>query len=81
MNEQGQLNFIDLLSVMSFYIGLLNLDMNITQTDIQKQTTELDDRLNLHLREALNEIHQHLEDQDVKLSKIQQQIKELKNDS
>ena len=81
MNEQGQLNFIDLLSIMSFYIGLLNLDMNITQTDIQKQTTELDDRLSLHLREALNEIHQHLEDQDVKLSEIQQQIKELKNDS
>lgn len=81
MNENGQFDFIDLLSVMSFYIGLLNLDMNITQTDIQQQTTELDHKINEHIQDALSDIHSHLEEQDFKLSAIQEQLKELKNDS
>lgn len=81
MNEDGQLNFIDLLSVMSFYIGLLNLDMNITQNDIADQTAEIDKRVNEHLHEVLNEIHTHLQEQDIKLSEIHKQLEELKNDS
>lgn len=81
MNEDGQLNFIDWLSVMSFYIGLLNLDMNISQTDIQHQTADIDKRVNEHLHEVLDEIHSHLTDQDIKLSDIQKQLEELKNDS
>ena len=81
MNEDGQLNFIDLLSVMSFYIGLLNLDMNITQNDMERQTADIDKRVNEHLHEVLDEIHSHLQDQDIKLSEIQKQLEELKNDS
>ena len=81
MNEDGQLNFIDLLSVMSFYIGLLNLDMNITQNDMEKQTADIDKRVNEHLHAVLNEIHTHLQDQDIKLSEIQKQLEEMKNDS
>ena len=81
MNEQEQLNFVDLLSVMSFYIGLLNLDMNITQNDIEKQTAEIDSMVNEHLHQVLNEIHSHLEDQDKRLSIIEKHLEELKNDS
>lgn len=81
MNNEGQFDFIDLLSLMSFYIGLLNLDMNITQNDIQQQTAEIDTRINDHVKKALQDIHSHLKDQDVKLSEIQEQLKELKNDS
>lgn len=81
MNEKGQLDFIDLLSVMSFYIGLLNLDMNITQNDIAEQTAEIDKRVNKHLHEVLDEIHNHLQEQDVKLSEIQERLEEITNDS
>ena len=77
MSDEGQLNFIDLLSVLSFYIGLLNLDMNITQNDIERQTAEIDERVNQHLHEVLNEIHTHLENQDTKLAEIQKQLKEM----
>ena len=79
MNDEGQLNFIDLLSVMSFYIGLLNLDMNITQNDMAEQTADIDKRVNEHLHEVLDEIHTHLADQDIKLSDIQKQLEELEN--
>ena len=75
------MNFADLLNLMSFYIGLLNLDMNITQNDIEKQTAEIDSRVNEHLHQVLNELHLHLEDQDKKLQVIEKQLEELKNDS
>ena len=81
MNENGQLNFIDLLSVMSFYIGLLNLDMNITQNDIAEQTADIDKRVNEHLHDVLDEIHTHLQEQDFKLSAIQKQLEEIKHDN
>ena len=81
MNDEGQLNFIDLLSVMSFYIGLLNLDMNITQNDMAEQTADIDKRVNEHLHEVLDEIHEHLQAQDIKLSEIQKELEELRNDS
>ena len=81
MNDEGQLNFIDLLSVMSFYIGLLNLDMNITQNDMEKQTADIDRCVNQHLHEVLDEIHTHLESQDIKLAEIQKQLEVLTNDS
>ena len=80
MNDEGQLNFLDWISVMSFYIGLLNLDMNITQNDMAEQTADIDKRVNEHLHDALDEIHTHLTDQDIKLSEIQKQLEELKND-
>ena len=81
MNDDGQLNFIDLLSILSFYIGMLNLEMNITQKDIAEQTADIDQRVNEHLHEVLDEIHSHLEKQDIKLSEIEEQIKEIRHDS
>jgi len=55
MNDK-ELSFLDLLSIMSFVIGLKNLDENISQSD-------LDDRTHL----LLDEIHSHLKEQDAKL--------------
>ena len=81
MNDDQQLNFIDLLSVMSFFIGLMNLDMNITQNDIEKQTADIDEKVNDHLNDVLKQIQQHLQEQDIKLSVIRKQLEEMKNDS
>lgn len=81
MNNDGELDFIDVLSILSFYIALLNLDMNITQNDMAEQTADIDKRVNEHLHEILDEIHSHLQEQDIKLSTIQKELEELRNDN
>ena len=50
---------LDILTVLSFIIGLENLDENINQSDIQKLAQNI-----------LSEIHGHLEEQDRKLDII-----------
>ena len=62
----NQLEFIDLLSIASFVIGLMNLEENLTQGDKQ----ELQDDLSSQTKLLLTEIHLHLEQQDNKLDKI-----------
>lgn len=59
MNESKQLDFIDLLSIMSFAISIMNFDENISQSDLADSADKL-----------LNEIHSHLQEQDEKLDKI-----------
>ena len=67
-------DFLDILAVMSFCIGLQNLELNISQDDLQKET----ERLDTSLRQNVEEIHKHLEIQDKKLDMI---LEELKHDS
>lgn len=74
MNNCNQLEFLDLLSIASFCIGLMNLDENTTQGDMQDLTQEF----NLRVEAILDEIHGHLEIQDAKLEEISKAIKELK---
>ena len=64
--QNGQLTFIDLLSMMSFLIGLMNLEENLTQGDKQDLMTEFDTKASA----LLSEIHNHLADQDRKLTEI-----------
>ena len=59
-------DFIDLLSVISFCVGLQNLDLNISQENLDSQTKELD----RELRSVVDEIHEHLKEQDHKLDAI-----------
>ena len=73
MNDTS-MNFLDVLSVMSFCISLQNLELNISQDDLQKET----ERLDTSLRQNVEEIHRHLEMQDKKIDKI---LKELKHDN
>jgi hypothetical protein len=74
--ENGQLTFLDLISILSFWIGIENLDMNITQEDIQETTTILDEKL----KKEVDDIHSHLSIQDAKLNHIIGILEELKND-
>lgn len=64
--ENGQWTFLDLLSAMSFFIGVQNLDLNVTQEDAQKLMHELDTKT----ATLLNEIHGHLKQQDRKIDQI-----------
>ena len=71
----GELTAIDILSVLSFVIGLKNLDLNVDQNDMDAQTREIDKRANELVRNAIAEIHKHLETQDEKINKILEVLK------
>lgn len=75
MTDNGQLDFLDLISIMSFVIAIINLDENVTQSDKQELLQEFNDKAEL----LLNEIHKHLEEQDKRLSVIEETLKEIKN--
>ena len=67
----NELTFIDLISLMSFAIGLQNLDLNATQEDAQQLQKELSDKTNV----ILSEIHTHLEEQDKKIDTLLEVVK------
>ena len=73
MNENRQLEFLDILNIMSFYIGILNLNQNMTQNDKQDLQKQLNDKVNL----LLQEIHGHLESQDIKIDTIMKKLEAL----
>ena len=70
-NNDNQLGLLDILSIMSFVISLMNLDENLGQSDKQ----ELMEELNAKTNKLLSELHKHLEVQDDKLDKIMEAIK------
>lgn len=72
--ENGALTFVDLLGILSFAVGLQNLEINLTQEDLQRESAKLDARVDEQVRRALSEIHAHLKVQDEKIDRI---IKEL----
>lgn len=72
--DRDNVSFLDILSIMSFVIALQNLDMNITQEDMQ----ESENKINQTLQESVDDIHKHLAIQDEKLSIILKMIGEKK---
>ena len=66
----NELGFVDLLSIASFCIGLMNLDENLTHNDKQ----ELQESLSKNVEKLLNEIHGHLQEQDDKIDLILQKL-------
>ena len=57
---------MNLLSFINFCVGLKNLDLNVSQDDLQRTSKELDN----HLANALKDIHEHLKMQDQKIDYI-----------
>ena len=74
--NNGELTFLDLLSIISFCVGLQNLDLNLAQEDLDRQTQELDSRL----RTVVDDIHGHLSVQDTKLNLILNKLEVMGND-
>ena len=68
--DNGQLTFLDMISIISFCVGLQNLDLNIEQQDLDNQTQELDKRL----RTVVDDIHRHLQEQDAKLDVLLSEV-------
>ena len=74
-DENGQFTFLDIISLISFCVGLQNLELNITENDINEQTQELDKRLH----SVVDDIHKHLQEQDAKIDRILEVIEHDKN--
>ena len=70
MTNNGQYDFLDYISILSFIIALMNLDENMTQGDKQELQQDLADKADT----LLMEIHSHLESQDDKLDKILERL-------
>lgn len=77
MDNDQQLSLLDLLNILSFVIGLLNFNENLTQGDKQDLMKELDSKTSL----MLDEIHQHLQKQDVEIKTILKKLEALINDT
>ena len=72
--NNNQLTFLDIISIMSFCISLMNLDENLSQGDKQDLQNDLAEKMKI----ILQEIHGHLEKQDIKIDKI---LEEISNDN
>lgn len=72
--DQGEFTFLDIIALMSFFIGVINLDENLTQSDKDDLQETLSQKADL----LLQEIHGHLQEQDALLKKI---LEEMKNDN
>lgn len=59
MTNDGRMNFLDALAIISFIIGLANYDENIGQSDMQNAVSS-----------AVSDIHSHLADQDEKINRL-----------
>ena len=75
LKDDKQFDFLDSLAVLSFLIGVKNLDLNITQNDLQGHTETLDKAL----RKQVEEIHAHLEKQDKLLQDLLLELHERGN--
>ena len=69
--DNGEFTFLDMISIISFCVGLQNLEYNIAQEDLDNQTQELDRRL----KEVVDDIHEHLQKQDKILEELSNGIK------
>lgn len=75
--EHGEWTFLDVLTLISFVVGLQNLELNITQENLDSQTAELKKQVDADVNEALFEIQNHLKMQDAKLNVIIKRLEML----
>ena len=72
----NDLSLLDAMTVLGFFIGLQNLEINLGQNDLDRQTADLDARVNDHLSEAIADLHRHLTEQDQKIERILKRIED-----
>lgn len=76
MNNNEQLTLLDILNILSFIIGILNYNENLTQGDKQELMQEIDNKISL----VLDKVQKHLEIQDKQLNIIIKRLEELEID-
>lgn len=71
--NNNQLDFLDVVNILSFIVSIMNLNENLTQNDKQ----ELIEDLNTVTQKLLKEVHAHLQQQDIKLDIINNKLEEI----
>ena len=66
INNNQQMTMIDIMSILSFCISVMNLNENLSQSDKQELQNDLTNKIKL----VLSELHSHLKEQDKKIDKI-----------
>ena len=72
----NNLSLLDALTILGFCIGLQNLEINLGQNDLDRQTADLDARVNERLSVAIADLHNHLAEQDTKIERILELLNE-----
>jgi hypothetical protein len=76
IKDSNNIDFLDMLGVMSFLIGILNYGENVSQGDMQ----ELAQALGQRTSEAVEDIHMHLQEQDRQIGEILQILRGNQNE-
>ena len=71
--DNSEIKLMDALNLMSLFIGLSNLDANLTQNDKQ----ELIEDMHSSLEKMVADVHNHLERQDKKINEMYKMISEM----
>lgn len=66
LNDSNNLDFLDVINIVSFAIAIANYNENLNQTDKQ----ELIHKLDKQTSELLSQLNAHLERQDKDIDKI-----------
>ena len=62
----NDIEFLDILNILSFVIGVMNYNENLTQGDKQELMSALDRQT----ENMLKDIHTHLQEQDIKIDML-----------
>lgn len=77
MGQSGLLDnveFINAINIVSFLIGLQNLELNVTAADLEKYSKMILEEIHGHLTEQdkhLSAQDKHLKEQDLRLDKLE----------
>ena len=66
LNDSNNLDFLDIINIVSFAIAIANYNENLNQTDKQ----ELIHKLEKQTSELLSQLNAHLERQDENIDKL-----------
>ena len=66
LNDSNNLDFLDIINIVSFAIAIANYNENLNQTDKQDLIHKLDKQTS----ELLSQLNAHLERQDENIDKI-----------
>lgn len=73
-NINEELDVLDVITIISFVIGLKNYQETLTQTDIDESLNRVENTL----KELVINIDEHLKNQDSKIDLILKRLEELK---
>lgn len=74
--NNGEYTFSDIINILSFFLALKNLDLNVDQNYMQ----DVEQKFNNQMSSVVDEIHKHLQIQDNKIDEILLILNQLKEE-